>query len=161
MDFVTQCRLPFHQMIEALTASLSRRGFAIRRDFDLQSAAGPEAADVNYTVLLIRPDSDPEQLHVVVAYERTGWLTLTLTSAPFDEQTTDLRQALGEALVELGCWSWEEPRPNGRVVDPVCGKALDPQEAHATIEWQGQPVYLCCPLCQAAFERNPERYLRR
>jgi len=161
MDLVTQCKLPFQQMVEALTAALARRGFTIRRDFDLQNAAGKDAAaDVNYTVLLIRPERDVEQLQVVVAYERAGRLTLTLSSGPVNEQRTSLGQALAEVLVELGCWSWEEPLPDGRVVDPVCGKALDPLEAHAMIEWNGQPIYLCCPLCQAAFEREPQRYMK-
>ena len=159
MDFVTQCRLPFEQVVGALTATLARRGFAARRNFDLQSAAGEDAAGVNYTVMLIRPEGDTERLHIVVVHERAGRLTLTLSSALGDEQAVNLRQALGEALVKLGCWSWEEPRPNGWVMDPVCGKALDPQEAQAVVEWNGRPVYLCCALCQAAFEQEPQRYV--
>jgi len=160
MDFVTRCRVPFEQVVEALTATLAQRGFATRRNFDLRSAAGEDAAGVNYTVMLIRPKGEAERLHVVVAHEYAGRLTLTLASTtPVDEQTVSLRQALGEALVELGCWSWEEPRPNGRVVDPVCGKLLDPHEAHAVVEWNGQPVYLCCPLCQRSFEQEPQRYV--
>ena len=43
--------------------------------------------------------------------------------------------------------------------DPVCGKRVNRNKAHITIEYQGQNVLLCCPLCQAEFEKDPEKYL--
>ncbi len=45
--------------------------------------------------------------------------------------------------------------------DPVCGKRMNRNKAHISIEYQGQEYLLCCPLCQAEFEKDPERYRRR
>jgi len=44
--------------------------------------------------------------------------------------------------------------------DPVCGKRITRNGAHILIEHGGERYYLCCPQCQAAFERTPERYVR-
>ncbi len=46
-------------------------------------------------------------------------------------------------------------------VDPVCGKRIKRQRSHVTIEYGGATYYLCCPLCQAEFERNPRKYVLR
>jgi YHS domain-containing protein len=43
--------------------------------------------------------------------------------------------------------------------DPVRGKRLNRNKAHIVIEYEGQEYMLCCPLCQAEFEKNPERYV--
>lgn len=44
---------------------------------------------------------------------------------------------------------------------PVCGKRLKRQRSHITIDYEGATYYLCCPLCQAEFERNPQKYAIR
>jgi YHS domain-containing protein len=44
--------------------------------------------------------------------------------------------------------------------DPVCGKRTHRNHAHARIEYERVIYYLCCPLCQAAFEAAPEQYAR-
>ncbi|NIL99827.1 MAG: YHS domain-containing protein [Gammaproteobacteria bacterium] len=44
--------------------------------------------------------------------------------------------------------------------DPVCGKRVNRNKAHIAIEYRGREYLLCCPLCQAEFERNPEKHLR-
>ena len=44
--------------------------------------------------------------------------------------------------------------------DPVCGKRITRNRAHIAIEHGGETYYLCCPHCQAEFERAPERYVR-
>lgn len=43
--------------------------------------------------------------------------------------------------------------------DPVRGKRINRNKAHVAVKYKGEAL-LCCPLCQAAFERDPERYLR-
>lgn len=45
-------------------------------------------------------------------------------------------------------------------LDPVCKMEVDPKTAAAEAEYQGQTVYFCAPGCKAAFERDPERYLK-
>lgn len=42
--------------------------------------------------------------------------------------------------------------------DPVCGKRMTRGKAHVTIEYEGVVYFLCCPLCQATFERSPKAY---
>jgi YHS domain-containing protein len=44
--------------------------------------------------------------------------------------------------------------------DPVCGKRINRGRAHAVIEHGGVAYSLCCPLCQAAFERSPKLYAK-
>ena len=46
-------------------------------------------------------------------------------------------------------------------IDPVCGKRIKRQRSHISIEYRGTTYYLCCPLCQAEFERNPDKYASR
>ncbi len=43
--------------------------------------------------------------------------------------------------------------------DPVCGKRVNRNKAHIAIEYRGREYLLCCPLCQAEFERNSEKYV--
>ncbi len=44
-------------------------------------------------------------------------------------------------------------------IDPVCQMAVDPDQAAATAEYQGQTYYFCAPGCKAAFEKDPDAYL--
>jgi len=44
--------------------------------------------------------------------------------------------------------------------DPVCGKRINRNKAHIVVSYQGQDYLLCCPMCQAEFERDPEKYIR-
>ena len=43
--------------------------------------------------------------------------------------------------------------------DPVCGKRVNRNKAHIVIEYRGRDYLLCCRLCQAEFERDPEKYV--
>ena len=42
--------------------------------------------------------------------------------------------------------------------DPVCGKHINRNKAHIVVEHEGRQYLLCCPLCQAEFERDPAKY---
>ncbi len=44
--------------------------------------------------------------------------------------------------------------------DPVCGKKINRNKAHITIEYKGERYYVCCPLCQKEFEKAPEKYIK-
>ncbi len=46
------------------------------------------------------------------------------------------------------------------LTDPVCGKRIKRQRAHIAIDYRGVTYYLCCPRCQADFERAPEKFAR-
>ncbi|PJB68435.1 MAG: YHS domain-containing protein [Anaerolineae bacterium CG_4_9_14_3_um_filter_57_17] len=45
------------------------------------------------------------------------------------------------------------------VKDPVCGMAVNPQNAAASIKYKGQTYYFCSALCTIMFEREPEKYV--
>ncbi|NOY57678.1 MAG: YHS domain-containing protein [Calditrichaeota bacterium] len=38
---------------------------------------------------------------------------------------------------------------------------MNPNKAHVVIHYEGVDYYLCCPLCQKEFERNPDKYLKK
>lgn len=42
--------------------------------------------------------------------------------------------------------------------DPVCGKRINQNKAYVQLMYKGEMYYLCCPLCQSEFEKEPERY---
>lgn len=44
--------------------------------------------------------------------------------------------------------------------DPVCGKRVNRNKAHIVVDYKGEQYLLCCPVCQAEFEREPEKYVR-
>jgi xanthine dehydrogenase accessory factor len=46
-------------------------------------------------------------------------------------------------------------------IDPVCGMAVQIEEAEHQTEYNGQPFYFCCEGCKAAFETDPEPYLAK
>ena len=49
---------------------------------------------------------------------------------------------------------------NTTLKDPVCGKRLQRGKAHIVIEFEGVDYFVCCPRCQAEFERSPQAYAR-
>jgi len=44
--------------------------------------------------------------------------------------------------------------------DPVCGKRINRGKAYITIEYEGVNYFLCCPQCQAQFERAPKSFAK-
>jgi YHS domain-containing protein len=45
--------------------------------------------------------------------------------------------------------------------DPVCGMDVEPDEAPAEIEYEGQTFYFCSTSCKMAFEKDPSRYRQK
>jgi YHS domain-containing protein len=45
-------------------------------------------------------------------------------------------------------------------IDPVCGMEVDEKTAAATSEYKRKIYYFCAPGCKAAFDEEPERYLK-
>lgn len=44
--------------------------------------------------------------------------------------------------------------------DVVCGMEVDPKIAAAKTEYKGQMYYFCARGCKAAFEKDPEKYIK-
>ncbi|HIC93597.1 MAG TPA: YHS domain-containing protein [Anaerolineae bacterium] len=44
--------------------------------------------------------------------------------------------------------------------DPVCGMQVDEERAATTAEYKGKTYYFCAPGCKAAFEKDPEKYVK-
>lgn len=52
-------------------------------------------------------------------------------------------------------------QPADMVRDPVCSAVIAPQQAFGSVVHEGQTYYFCCPVCQGAFQRDPQAYLSR
>lgn len=50
------------------------------------------------------------------------------------------------------------PQPRETVVDPVCKATIQPETAYGAVEHAGTIYFLCCPVCHAAFKRDPAKY---
>jgi Cu+-exporting ATPase len=46
------------------------------------------------------------------------------------------------------------------MVDPVCGMTVEPDEAEAAWEHEGQTYYFCSISCFESFRKDPAKYLR-
>jgi YHS domain-containing protein len=46
-------------------------------------------------------------------------------------------------------------------IDPVCHMTVDPETAPAKADYNGKTYYFCAPGCKAAFEEDPELYLKQ
>jgi YHS domain-containing protein len=44
--------------------------------------------------------------------------------------------------------------------DPVCRMTVDEEKAAAKSEYKGKTYYFCAPGCKAAFDKDPEKYLK-
>jgi len=47
------------------------------------------------------------------------------------------------------------------VTDPVCGMAIDPEEAEASTVHKGTTYYFCSEDCQKEFEEDPDAFAER
>lgn len=45
--------------------------------------------------------------------------------------------------------------------DPVCGMDVDEKKAPATLVYKGETYYFCTQACKRAFEKNPQKYVKR
>jgi YHS domain-containing protein len=53
-------------------------------------------------------------------------------------------------------------QPDEEVVTcPVSGEKIKKSEAKGSLEYEGKTYYFCCENCQAAFEKDPERYINQ
>ena len=46
----------------------------------------------------------------------------------------------------------------GMVTDPVCGMRIDPDDAAATADYEGETYYFCSQVCHDAFTADPSSY---
>jgi len=179
MEYVFKTDQPFNEAVADLMDALEERKFTVHCSFDMNSALeGQTAPTANYSVLLVYPfrashlldaDSSPEPVrpHLVAIYERGNNLVINLLSTPtiapsptgesYSFSEARVREALVAVLVEKGWWSMDD---GASPQDPVCGKRIERDRAHAVLDYEGTIYYLCCPLCQAQFERDPARYAR-
>ena len=48
---------------------------------------------------------------------------------------------------------------SGATIDPVCGMSVEPDDAAAESEYQGQTYYFCCKDCKRMFDEDPTNYV--
>lgn len=46
------------------------------------------------------------------------------------------------------------------VKDPVCGMEVNPEEAPAKTEYEGEIYYFCAAGCKEAFDKEPAKYVK-
>lgn len=180
MEYVFKADQPFGEAVADLMAALEGREFTVTCNFDMSSALGGQTAPtVNYSVLLVYPflagdrlDTDPSpdavRPHLITIYERGGYLVINLLPTPpmalspagevYSYSEARLKEALVAVLVEKGWWSIDD---GASPQDPVCGKRIERDQAHAVLDYEGRVYYFCCPMCQAEFERDPAKYIQR
>jgi YHS domain-containing protein len=47
------------------------------------------------------------------------------------------------------------------IYDPVCGMDVETKTAAGRVDYQGQTYYFCSAGCKKAFEKDPERYIKK
>ena len=47
------------------------------------------------------------------------------------------------------------------VQDPVCGMEIEEREAVGKSLFEGTTFYFCAPSCKKAFEKEPEKYVKK
>jgi YHS domain-containing protein len=52
-----------------------------------------------------------------------------------------------------------KPASAERVLDPVCGMRILPEDAVATSVYNGTTVYFCAAVCKQRFDADPARYV--
>lgn len=45
--------------------------------------------------------------------------------------------------------------------DPVCMRRMSKNKAYVKIKYGNEFYYLCCPLCQSEFMKEPQKYVER
>jgi signal transduction histidine kinase/YHS domain-containing protein len=50
-------------------------------------------------------------------------------------------------------------QPTEAVRDPVCGAIIQPHQAYGSVQYKDHRYYFCCPVCQGAFQSDPDLYL--
>lgn len=54
-----------------------------------------------------------------------------------------------------------QSQPDNRVRDPVCSALIEPHQAYGSVLYQDEIYYFCCPVCQGAFQKDPDLYLNK
>lgn len=49
-------------------------------------------------------------------------------------------------------------QPDDRVRDPVCSALIEPHQAYSSVLYEDKVHYFCCPVCQGAFQKDPDLY---
>lgn len=76
--------------------------------------------------------------------------------------TLDIKSEHGKGIhLSLHIPSEPSPQPEDTVSDPVCSARIQPQQAYASTLYNGIRYYFCCPICQGAFQKEPERYIHQ
>ncbi len=52
-----------------------------------------------------------------------------------------------------------QKQPEDRMRDPVCSALIEPHQAYGSVIHLDETYYFCCPVCQGAFQKDPDAYL--
>lgn len=127
--------------------------------------------------MTIRVDYQPEAVHVEVEDDGCGfeppeaWESLSseghygLVGIYERIQNLDGTLRITSQLGQGTCLKIEIPatnsiQPSGIVRDPVCSAVIIPNQAFSSVHYEGERYYFCCPVCQGAFQQNPQTYIQ-
>jgi signal transduction histidine kinase/YHS domain-containing protein len=168
-DFVVDIKVEGleRRLEEAQELTLFRSAQEAIRNAQKHSQAGHITVTVRYQPTEVTLDiidngigfSKPEKLETLAEAGHYGMVgiaervrsldgTLNIKSAP--KQGVHLHIALPVS---------SSFQPTETVRDPVCSANIQPQQAYGSVVYEGERYYFCCPVCQGAFQRNPETYI--
>lgn len=157
------------QVVAAVCRCLDTHGWLVQRSFDLRTALerlpgwhcphhGTSACACSLVVLLAwKPGCPPVPIQV------EGQDRWTFVDIPGEaECPSSLYQFVEQAVLDvfLSAETHHKRREKMAAKDPVCGMMVEEDKAAATYEYKGKTYYFCAPGCKAAFEKDPEKYLK-
>jgi YHS domain-containing protein len=63
------------------------------------------------------------------------------------------------SIIKIKHYGAKVNNKNNSLRDPVCGKKINPNKAFAKVKYGKETYYLCCPLCQSEFEKDPKKFI--
>lgn len=58
-----------------------------------------------------------------------------------------------------GGQDYSAPGDSDRVLDPVCGVAIDPDRAAGKLDYAGETFYFCSTDCRVRFQEDPGLFI--
>ncbi|MAS35436.1 MAG: hypothetical protein CL610_15605 [Anaerolineaceae bacterium] len=146
----------FRSAQEALI-NACRHGHATRVDIKV-------VYEPNGTRLIVRDNGEgfvpPKHVGALAADGHYGLLGIHERAQYLDGTVSVRSQKDSGTTITISLPEDNRHQPPDSVRDPVCSAIIEPHQAYASAIYQNQTYYFCCPVCQGAFQSDPETYLQ-
>lgn len=102
----------------------------------------------------------PEKVDDLVTNGHYGLLGISERIQQLDGTVRISSTKLTGTIVDIFLPESSSHQPANTVQDPVCSAVIEPNQAYGKVDFSGETYYFCCPVCQGAFQRQPETYLQ-